>query len=82
MIPTDDILTPEEVERFTGLPRARHQAQANLLRREGIRCVVNARKEVIVTWSWIRAAAGEVEAETDSEVDSPDFSTLKQKHCA
>lgn len=82
MIPHDDILTPGEVERFTGLPAERYIAQRNLLQSQGIMCVVNAKKEVIVTWSWIRQA-GETKAQIDTiRADGdglPDFSSMRKK---
>lgn len=79
MIPTDDILTPEEVERFTGLPQDSYIAQRNFLRAEGIRCLVNARKEVIVTWSWIRAASNApLREDEDRALSTPNREALRQ----
>lgn len=58
MIVADDRrLSPAEIEATTGIEAQHYRAQANKLRREGIKCIVNARKEVVVWLSWVQAAA-------------------------
>lgn len=56
MLTDDRQLEASEVEKITGIESRHYTAQANKLKREGIKCVVNARKEVVVWLSWVQLA--------------------------
>ena len=54
--PADRQLSPSEIESLTGIDAGHYVAQANKLKREGIKCFVDARKEVVVWLSWVQLA--------------------------
>lgn len=56
MLTQDRQLSQQAVADMTGIELGRPVAQANQLKRQGIKCYVNARKEVVVWQSWIQLA--------------------------
>lgn len=54
----DRQLTPAEIANITGIEgEGRHRAQANQLKRAGIKHHINARHQVVVFESWVQLAA-------------------------
>ena len=53
----DAQLTQADIERITGVPSDQYIRQRNRLRKLGIKCDTNARREVVCFWSWVAAAA-------------------------
>lgn len=80
----DRRLSPTEIEDMTGIDPDHYRAQANKLKREGIKCVVNARKEVVVWLSWVQTAAMpppmiQSPVRTDDEAITLDLSSLRNR---
>lgn len=79
----DRQLSAAEIESITGIEASHPRAQANKLKREGIKHIVNARREVVVFLSWVQAAAlpqivVKSPARSDNDEDiTLDFSSLR-----
>ena len=56
MLTDDRRLTQKDIEDMTGIEPGHPNAQANQLKRQGIKCYINAKREVVVWQSWIQMA--------------------------
>ena len=80
----DRLLSVEDIEWLTGISSDQQARQANWLRRNGVRCLVNSKKQLIVAWTWFDYPDSITSTKKTGEVDSAvqDARTTRPRYSA